>query len=191
MDHETNPTFLSHISEVIPLTLLVGDLRGFSRLSREVPEEVLASVINDWSAECRRIIAAHGGHLDKFIGDSVFAWWRGREDDTRHQALQAARALASCVRSPEGRGDLEFQCGIGLHCGKAALTRQGGSHTVIGPDVNLVFRLESLTRPLGAGIIASHDFAHDWTGLSPEFHGHGPQKVKGWVDPVEVFSPLG
>ena len=63
-----------------------------------------------------------------------------------------------------------------------------GEFTLVGDPVNLTFRLESLTRELGADVILSGDFVRELPTIRPHCRNHGIQRVKGRVQGVEVFS---
>jgi adenylate cyclase len=183
-------TIISHRTpQLVQVTMLVGDLLGFSNVANSVPDSDLASSVSSWSDECRRIISNHNGHIDKFNGDCVFAWWMGCTDVTRRQALAAGMELAAGQRPVEGYPGLILRCGIGLHCGQAAVSRLGGeNYTLLSQAVNLVFRIESLTRSLQVSVVASKAFVDGYRDASPRPRSLGPHQIKGWDEAVEVFA---
>ncbi len=180
-----------------PVTLLVADLRGFTALSAQLAADEVADILREWYADCNSIMRQRGATIDKFIGDCVFAYWHGTEPDIRAQAVEAARAL----RNSEGSGtsparlmlkaqkNISLDCRIGLHVGEAAMGAMGkGINTALGDSVNLVFRIESLTRQLDTGVLASAAFVVDWEQGRDLFEPRGSHEVKGHPDKVEVFS---
>lgn len=176
-------------AEVTPVTLLVADVIGFSELSTRVPPAEISRVLTAWCSHCRTVMHECGGYIDKFIGDCVFAWWRGVSSDVKTRALMAARMLADAQTVTRLADGSVLRCGIGLHSGEAALSRLGpSSYTLLGADVNLAFRIESLTRKLEPLIVSAH-FAGGWpeNGLM-KFPSLGTHAVKGWDHPVEVCA---
>jgi adenylate cyclase len=177
---------------VAKVTMLVADVIGFSELSTRLPPEQISRAMSAWCGHCRNVLQACGGHIDKFIGDCVFAWWHGSDSVVKGRALSAARSLSlrhEDTHLPEG---IEWRCGIGLHSGEAALSRMGpSSYTLLGADVNLTFRIESLTRKLES-VVASRAFASEWPeGSVWEFPSLGTHEVKGWHQPIEVCGVRG
>ncbi len=176
-------------AEVTPVTLLVADVIGFSELSSRLPPEKISLAMSAWCGHCRAVLHQCGGHIDKFIGDCVFAWWRGSGIEVKRLALKAARLLAEAGDASELADGAPVRCGIGLHAGEAALSRLGpSSYTLLGADVNLTFRIESLTRKLER-LVVSRPFAEGWPeGGAFTFPSLGTHEMKGWDQPVEVCA---
>ena len=90
-------THVSHTTTVPlrsePVTLLVADLQGFTRLSSQLTAEQVADLLREWYGDCNAILNHYGASIDKFIGDCVFAYWHGVDTETRGRALHAAQAL--------------------------------------------------------------------------------------------------
>jgi adenylate cyclase len=174
-------------AEVAEVTLLVADVMGFSELATRVPAAEISRAMSAWCDHCRTVMHDTGGHIDKFIGDCVFAWWRGGTHAVKTRALEAAALLRDEQSAPRLAGGTALRCGIGLHAGEAALSRLGpSSYTLLGADVNLTFRIESLTRKLEP-LVVSRAFATGWPGDSEwTFPPLGVHEVKGWHQPVEV-----
>ena len=169
------------------VTLLVADVMGFSELSTRFSAAEMSSAMTAWCGHCRTIMHQCGGHVDKFIGDCVFAWWHGFTAAVKTQALTAARAISAGLpeaRLPDGS---TLRCGVGLHSGEAVLSMLGpSSHTLLGSDVNFAFRIETLTRKLEP-VVVSRPFANGWPDDSAwAFPTLGTHEIKGWPHPVEV-----
>lgn len=169
------------------VTLLVADVMGFSELSTRFPAADMGKTMSAWCEQCRKLFFACGGHVDKFIGDCVFAWWHGFSAAVKSQALEAARAIAAGLPGTQLPDGSTLRCGVGLHSGEAVLSRLGpSSHTLLGSDVNLTFRIETLTRKLEP-VVVSRPFANGWPdGAAWTFPTLGTHEVKGWPHPVEV-----
>lgn len=141
------------------------DLRSFTRLSEEIPLESLANLLAEFRVLVTREVFAHGGMIDKFIGDGVMAAFgqpKSTPDDAAN-ALECAIHLAETLRqwreARERRDEVGPQAGIGIHFGMAiGGVLRSGSHdefTLVGDVVNVAQRLEQLCKPLGASIVAS------------------------------------
>lgn len=180
-----------------PVTLIVGDLRGFTELSSQLTSGEVGDLLREWYADCNTIMRKAGATIDKFIGDCVFAYWYGTEPDIRAKAVEAARALRSpddSSTSPtrlmlKTQKNISIDCRVGLHIGDATMGAMGkGINTAVGDAVNIVFRIESLTRQLDTGVLASAAFVLDWPPGQDLFEPRGSHDVKGHPDKIEVFS---
>ncbi len=179
-----------------PLILLVADIMDFSGLSKSLGEERVARALNYWYDECRALMERHSGVIDKFMGDGVLAYWKFTSTEARWEALQAAKGLVKgSVNLPEELAEelsaekTSLRCGVGLHLGHAAagsLTR--GTRTVVGDAVNITFRIEALTRKLGAPILVSAAFLEGWDEGRYSFQSCGSQTLKGYAEPMELFQ---
>jgi adenylate cyclase len=191
-DHMEMTIVARPTAEVAKVTLLVADVMGFSELSTRLTPSEVSRAMSVWCGHCRTVLHDCGGHIDKFIGDCVFAWWRGSDTIVKGRALAAARTLAASHANTQLPDGTSLRCGIGLHAGEAALSRLGpSSYTLLGADVNLTFRIESLTRKLEP-VVTSKAFASDWPEDSTwAFPSLGTHEVKGWHQPVEVCGVRG
>jgi len=147
------------------------------------------------------VITAHGGTVDKFIGDAVMAVFgspvgRGVQQEAR-AAVACALAMGEALEDLNVRwrreGVQPLASGIGLASGTAVVGQIGSPRrldfTVIGDPVNRAARLESLTRSVEVSLLfdgataerISGAFA--WTPLP-----RGVHPIKG-LGEVEVFSP--
>ena len=180
----------------VDVTLLVGDLKGFTQMSAMLKPEQVAELLREWYADCNAIMKTQGAMIDKFIGDCVFAYWPGTDTPTRGRALAAARALRGQEHTPSPTRqylkeicNIELDCRIGLHVGEVALGAMGkGINTALGDAVNVAFRIESLTRPLQCGVLASAAYLDGWGEGLAEFQPCGAHEVKGHPDKVEVYG---
>lgn len=170
------------------ITILVADMRGFSGLSERVPIELLTTLMNRWFHDVSGIILEHGGTVDKFIGDCVFARWDGDEPgEDVYRALRTAIDLqaATCRlarKYPEINQALRV--GVGINAGRASVGI-GADDTALGDAVNLAFRLESVTKLLRTDLVLSHSaYRH----MAPRFW-KGAEKLvhlRGRAEPVRA-----
>ena len=181
--------------KTIHATLLVGDLRDFTRISSQLTAEEVGNMLREWYADCEAILKPRGAVIDKFIGDGVFAYWPKVDVKSRILAAEAAQLLsrpeanhsATRRKVTETLG-IAVQCNVGLHVGKVALGAMGrGVNTAVGEAVNVTFRIETLTRKLGTPVLASRDFLDDCGSAAELFEDAGTHVLKGQPEPVEVF----
>ena len=112
--------------------------------------DTMAALTGRWLAECKQIIDESGGSINKFLGDGFFAYWHERGKMVQN----VARALEALKRLQSG-GDVRFR--IVMHYGQV-FTGAGGSlgeESLLGPEVNFVFRIEKLAGLIGTTRLAS------------------------------------
>lgn len=142
------------ISEERTVTVLFTDIKGFSALAETLSPQETAAWLNAHFTQVARCIEAEGGTVDKFIGDSVMAFWGAPDDQPDHaaRALRAARSLDRLIRAAAaeaGADGLPAICvRIGIHSGPVVVGNIGAAsrsnYTIVGDTVNTASRLESL-----------------------------------------------
>ena len=176
--------------------LLVSDIQDFTKLSERLKPDELAPIIGSWYERTERIISEFGANLDKFIGDSVLAYWLDTSPQSRKSALEAADAMQrSCDHVREkhqeilSREGLEFRSGAAIHVGPTAYGAFSSQEfTLLGDAVNVVFRMEALTRELGEKVLVSGDLFEGWEEGRNQCEALGPQSVKGRAQPIDVYG---
>ena len=187
----------------LPVTVLFSDLKGFTaltqRLSKEGRSTELVQQLNTYLGAMVAVITAHGGTVDKFIGDAVMAVFGSPR--SRGIALEAAQAVRCAIAMGERLEQLNQQwlleniaplaSGIGIASGDAVVGQIGSPErmdfTVIGNTVNLASRLESLTRLLNTPIIIDERTAEL---MEPQIKviNLGEHIIKG-IGEVPVYKP--
>ena len=196
-----NPAQFQHsLGGVIkPVAMLFSDIRGYSVVSAQTDPQALVSQLNEYLSAMVGCVFRHGGTLDKFIGDAVMAVWGNvRSDGVRndtanavHAALAMRDELVRLNADWRRRGLPELRAGISVNQGDVVVGNIGSPQrmefTVIGDAVNLSWRLQELTKQLGAELVVSANVA---TLLADEFamQSLGFAKVPGRADELEVFS---
>ena len=153
------------------------DLRGFTGLSEMQEPETLAKLLGEYRAIVTGKVFAHGGTVDKFIGDGVMAVF-GHIRANGHDCERAVRcgleivdALRAWRADRARRGEPSPAAGVGLHFGEVyGGVLHSGCHdefTVFGDAVNVAERLEKLCKPLGAAFVASEAVLAAATPLPP------------------------
>lgn len=149
--------------ESLEAALLLCDLRGFTRLSNRLPAERVLELLDVYFDQVVPAIAAAGGEILKFMGDGVLAFFhRDRAGAACAAALQGARnALDRLDRLSVP--DAELRGGIALHYGEVSYGNIGSGRrldfTVIGADVNLVSRIQTVCSTTGHPLLMSARFA--------------------------------
>jgi adenylate cyclase len=136
--------------ENVPCWLLVADIENFTPLSRSLASDKLAELIGGWIASCKEIIEVHDGMIDKYLGDGFFAYWRDDENAAKNVAAALDR-----LKQAQARQEPRFR--LALHFGLVAIggVPSMGQESLMGKDVNFVFRMEKLAAWLGISLLTS------------------------------------
>ena len=145
------------------ITVLFADIRGFTSISEHAQPERIVGLLNRYFSAMTDIIFAHGGTLDKYLGDGLMALF-GAPTGTPEDASNALNAAVAMQRRILGinielreEGLAEIGVGIGLHTGEATVgyigSERRSEYTAIGDTVNTASRLESNAR--GGEILVS------------------------------------
>jgi adenylate cyclase len=182
------------------VTILFSDIAGFTSLAESMPCEALVSHLGDYLAALSEEILALGGTVDKFIGDSIMAFWGAPALNERHAASACLAALRCQQRLRELRPAWQAQgkplclTRLGIHTGDAIVGNIGSparmNYTLIGDAVNLASRLEGLNKHYGTDILFSEQTylaareaivarPLDWVS------------VQGRIEPVLIYELLG
>jgi predicted ATPase/class 3 adenylate cyclase len=177
------------------LTVLFCDLVGSTELSRRLDPEDMARVIGAYQDQVGREVARYEGHVAKFLGDGVlayFGWPRAHEDDAE-RAVRAALAMTEAVarlRTPAG-GLLAARVGIATGLVVVGdMTGESGTEqdAVVGETPNLAARLQAIANP--GSVVVSRDTCR-LLGLLFELENLGSHDLKGFPEPVRVWRVLG
>ncbi|WP_341911435.1 adenylate/guanylate cyclase domain-containing protein [Ferrovibrio terrae] len=183
------------------VTVLFTDLVGFTAMSEQLSAQETADILNEHFALVTACIEAHGGIVDKFIGDAVMAVWGAIKRDENHAANACravediCRALAAdnARRAMLGKAILRMR--LGLHSGPVVVGNIGApgriNYTVVGDTVNTAQRLEQLGHDHQlAGeqfiaLVSAETVAA--AGLDPKPPRIGDIPVKGRAGTVEIY----
>jgi adenylate cyclase len=183
------------------ITVFFADLKGFTSLSEALEPEQVVELLNEYLTVATKVILAHHGTLDKFIGDAVLAIFGAPlpQLDAAAQAVAAALEMQdklSSLReqwSKEGRTFL-LEAGIGIATGPALVGNIGSpdymNFTVIGDTVNVAARLQAANRYLETKILITTETAQQ---LDESFvlRKLPPQQLKGKEEMLEIFEACG
>ena len=182
-------------------TVLFTDLEGFTAFSEAHEAEAVVAALNAFFSRMKPIVVAHGGSIDKFVGDAMMCFFGvplPRADHAR-RALQCALELQEeCARFRHQTG-IPFRMRIGLHTGPLIVGSVGSeasngsaahmNYTVIGHTVNLASRLEAKNKEFGSWILCSRAIGEAAPGVANFVAVRTP--IKGLRDEVEVLIAIG
>jgi len=141
------------------LTVMFTDIAGYTALAEDLPAAETAELLNRHFALTGACVEAEGGTIDKFIGDSLMAFWNAPDPQPDHadRACRAALAIAAAIRADNAarrNAGLEpVRLRIGIHTGRMVAGNIGApgrmNYTIVGDAVNAGSRLEQLGKRLG------------------------------------------
>jgi adenylate cyclase len=178
--------------EEVEVTLMFIDVRDFTGFAEETPANEVVGAINRLFERIVPVIHAHGGRVDKFVGDGLLAVFGAprRQPDHADEALAAALEIQDVVSSGDA-GPLEI--GLGLNSGTVVAGNIGGDRrfefSVIGDAVNVAARVEAATRQTGDTVLLTDRTAALLDGDQAELEERPGLELKGKRDAVPVYAP--
>lgn len=181
------------------VAVLFSDIVGFTSISEGMSASETAAFVNHHLSLLGAQITRYGGTIDKYVGDSIMAFW-GAPDDLDNPAEAAARAALGMARAIHednlkraASGAPPVRIRIGVHMGPLVVGDIGApervNYTVIGDTVNAASRLESLGKEIDADaeviVLASNEIAAR-LGSDIQRTSIGLHAVKGRTEPIEV-----
>ncbi len=177
------------------ITVIFADIRGFTRLSEHAPPEKIVGMLNRYFSAMTDIIFAHGGTLDKYLGDGLMALF-GAPTTTPEDASNALNAAVAMQRRILGinqelraEGLAEIGVGIGMHTGEVTVgyigSERRSEYTAIGDAVNTAARLESNAK---GGEILISEVTSKAAGNRYQLIEREPITVKNREQPVPLFE---
>jgi len=156
------------------VTILFADLRGFTSLSETMPPKDVVSLLNEVMEYLSQFIGKHEGTLDKFIGDSVMAFWGAPVEMADHADKAVSCALDMLENLEDLNGDLAkkgfpaVNLSIGVNSGVVAVGNMGSvsrkNYTVVGDSVNTAARLQQFTKALNCRLLIGESTARGCRG---------------------------
>lgn len=183
------------------LTIFFSDIKGFSEISEELQPEALTDLLNNYFTEMSRIATRYGGTIDKFIGDAIMIFF----GDPNSQGVKKD-AMACVSMAIEMRKQMKvmrqqwirkgvtkpLQIRMGINTGYCTVGNFGAEsrmdYTIIGKEVNLASRLESVAEP---GQIFLSNETHSMVKDSIMCRDKGSLSVKGFSKPVPIYEVVG
>jgi len=175
------------------VSVLFGDLEGFTTFAERSPAEVATMLNAYWGAAAPLLTRGFGAQVEKFIGDGIVATFNSRGDQPDHamRASRAALALQDAVGALADQHPGWPHLRVGVNSGEAVVRELGGdghvAYALVGDTVNTGSRLESLA-PAGGVLIGPATRAElpDGAVVVPR----AGLRMKGKDNPVDAFVLL-
>lgn|SRR5579864_1583530 len=181
---QLRPAALVTLQEVenVEVWLLVADIKNFTPLSRTMMSGDLANMVSVWLGSCKAIIERHGGTVNKYLGDGILSYWRDQPE-----IVKEIVATIHTLKIEQSRDGPSFR--FVVHFGTVAIggvpsTRE---ETLMGSEVNLIFRLEKLLASLGEPCAIS-DEARINLGEAITCRSLGEHDLKGFEGKRAFFA---
>jgi adenylate cyclase len=202
---EADPSLVKLGGEVRDMTIMFLDIRDFTTISERMEATALTALLNDFLTPMSEAVMENGGTIDKYIGDSIMAFWNAPLDDPDHAknacraTLEMRRRLAALNKSLAERAQTAGQSfspimiGIGLNSGEALVGNLGAhtrvNYSVIGDNVNLASRIEGVSKNFGLDILIGEHTRQ----AAPDFAAIpiGDIFVKGKTLPARLYALIG
>jgi adenylate cyclase len=159
------PAALGNAGRTCDVTILFCDLRDFTPLCEALPAPAVVTLLNAFFERMVAVVFAHGGTLDKYLGDGLMAYFGAPVAQADHAqravrcaiAMRAALATLNTERAAEDASPLRM--GVGIHTGAVVLGDIGAplrrDYTVVGDAVNVAARLQERTKAEGVDVLVS------------------------------------
>lgn len=179
------------------LTIFFSDIADFTGISERTSPEDLVGALGEYFDVMGGAILARRGTLDKYIGDSVMAFWGAPVPMEDHAgaacgaALECRERLGALFRQWENRGRKPFRTRMGINTGEVIVGNMGSTerinYTVVGDPVNLASRLEGLNKLYGTDILVSAS-TRALAGEAFEYRKVDRVAVKGKREGVDIYE---
>ena len=187
------------------LTVMFTDVRNFTPLSERLTPEELVAFLNVLLGRLGGEITREQGVIDKYIGDSVMAFWNAplRQPDHAKRSCVAALKMRAAMREMTSSGafglpedvarEAAIEIGVGINTGPACVGNVGSAerfnYSAIGDAVNIAARAESACKELAYDLVVCRSTAEQAPGLA--FLDAGSVALKGKAEPVAVAILVG
>lgn len=200
---EQSPHLMRLGGETRQLTIMFMDVRDFTPISEGLSASELVDFMNGLLSPLSDAIQSELGTIDKYIGDSIMAFWNAPVDIEDH-TLRACRAAlkmreivaelnASDAFGFHERGLSHVKIGMGLHTGEACVGNMGSerrfNYSAMGDVVNTTSRIESSCKAVGMDIVVSEEISRAVPGFA--FLEAGALPLKGKSRPMKLLGLLG
>jgi adenylate cyclase len=180
-------------SEVVEATVVFVDICGFTSLSETQPAATVVSLLNTYFDQIVKEVIAHGGYIDKFMGDAVMAVFRGEYHlDRAIDAALLVRTQLQDARNPLPDGtEYHPAVSIGINTGEMVSGNIGSAslkrldYTVIGDTVNVSQRLQSAAK---ANQIVITEAIYERVKESFQCAPIGELKLKNKANPIMTYE---
>lgn len=173
------------------VTVLFVDIRGFTSFADRSTAREAVEYLNEFFGLVVPIVAAHGGHVNKLLGDGLLGVFGApsRCPDHADRALAAAQEMLASVESHLGE---RCRIGIGINSGLVLVGTIGGGdlteYGVIGDPVNVAARIQDATRTLREPLLLTEATRCLLEDAAKTLETRGSLRLKGKSEPVAVYG---
>ncbi len=176
-----DPSRLNLGGESREMTVMFSDIRDFTTIAERfhLDPQGLTQLINRFLTYLGDTVLEHDGTIDKYIGDSLMAFWNAPLDIEHHAAKSCAAALGMVraldrlnteLKAERGDDAVLLRIGIGINTGACVVGNLGSAsrlnYSVLGDPVNLASRLEGMSKLYGVSIVISEDTRQQAEGFA-------------------------
>ena len=173
------------------VTVLFVDIRGFTSFADRSTAREAVEYLNEFFGVVIPILGAHGGHVNKLLGDGLLGVFGApsRCPDHADRALAAAQEMLGSVDSHLGE---RCRIGIGINSGLVLVGTIGAGglteYGVIGDPVNVAARIQDATRDLGEPLLFTEATRCLLDQPPTELTAHGSLRLRGKSEPVAIYG---
>jgi adenylate cyclase len=202
---ENSPHAMRLGGESREISVMFMDVRGFTPISEALTATELVDFINMLLSPLSDAIQDELGTIDKYIGDSIMAFWNAPVDVPDHatRACRAALRMREAVNAlnesdafgfaARGFKDPRVRIGVGINAGLACVGNMGSqrrfNYSAMGDVVNVAARIESASKGLNTDLVVSEDLARQVRGIALLEAGEIP--LKGKSRPTKIYAIAG
>jgi len=200
---QKDPKSLKLGGELKELSMMFMDIRGFTPISEKLPPTQLVEFLNTLLSPLSDIIQTREGTIDKYIGDSIMAFWNAPlvVEDHPQKACLAALEMVSKLERMNAENAFGFKAkklsdvtiGIGINTGEGCVGNLGSKsrfdYSVIGDMVNVASRIESTTKLANYPILISSSTADACPNFAILWAGNLP--LKGKREKQNIYALIG
>ncbi|KIG17602.1 Adenylate cyclase [Enhygromyxa salina] len=177
------------------ISVMFMDVVAFTPLTEKLQAEAIVELLNHLFTMSTEIVFRHQGTVDKFIGDSMMAFWGAPADceDHAERAVAAAEEILSWLEVSNQHFRDRYNCtvrlAIGINSGPCVVGNIGSDrrmeYTAIGEVVNVAARLEAIARPQQ---ILVTERTRELAASAFDFASVGRQQIGGGDQPVKLYE---
>jgi len=193
-----HPDRISMDGEAKRLTVFFSDLQNFTSVSEQLNPKQLAMLLNEYFTAMTEVLYGHGATIDKYIGDSIMAFWGAPfpQEDHAARAIRASfdmhREIKRLCETFVSRGWPAPDMSIGINTGMMNVGNMGSkyriAYTVVGDAVNLASRVEHLTRTYRVPTIVTESTMKEADDFI--YREVDTVQVRGKHNQTRIFTPI-